>query len=195
MLTAALIIMIATRYTSGRIWDRLQFQIEDTLQIVSRQNTLTAKNELHAKQDFLYSVAKQLPGNPAAKKDHVLKLLQPFTAIYNVKRFGFADPNGNAYTTDGYTADLSGQDFFEAGLQGRSYITDIREDDITKPEPINVFSVPVYHQNGNIISGVLFATYRTTTFNDLLAALLDNAGVALSIKAFYIQQIVYYRYP
>lgn len=183
MLTAALIIIIATRYTSGRIWDRLQLQIEDTLQIVSRQNTLTTENELHAKQDFLYSIAKQLPNNPSAKKDHVIKLLQPFTSIYNIKRFGFADPNGNAYTTDGYSANLSGQDFFEAGMQGRSYITDIREDDITRAEPINVFSVPVYHQNGNMISGVLFATYRTTTFNDLLdVKCFDGKGYSCIIK-------------
>ncbi len=183
MLATALIIIFATRYSSVKIWDKLQLQIEDTLQIVSLQNSLTAENELHAKQDFLYGLAKQLPNNPAAKKDQVLKLLQPFTAIYNVKRFGFVDPNGNAYTTDGHNADLSGQDFFEAGMQGKSYITDIREDDITEAEQINVFSVPVYHQNGNMISGVLFATYRTTTFNDLLdTECFDGNGYSCIIK-------------
>lgn len=68
MLATALIIIFATRYSSVKIWDKLQLQIEDTLQIVSLQNSLTAENELHAKQDFLYGLAKQLPNNPAAKK-------------------------------------------------------------------------------------------------------------------------------
>lgn len=183
MLLTALIIIIATRFSSVRISDRLQLQLEDTLQVVSRQNALAAENELREKQDFLHGITKQFPNNPTANKEKVLKLLQPFTEIYNIKRFGFVDPNGNAYTTDNHEANLSGQDFFEAGMQGKSYITDIREDDITEAEQINVFSVPVYHQNGNMISGVLFATYRTTAFNELLdIESFDGKGYSCIVK-------------
>lgn len=183
MLLTALIIIIATRFSSVRISDRLQLQLENTLQVVSRQNALAAENELQEKQDFLHGITKQFPANPTANKEKVLKLLQPFTEIYNIKRFGFVDPNGNAYTTDGRDANLSGQDFFEAGMQGKSYITDIREDDITEAEQINVFSVPVYHQNGNMMSGVLFATYRTTAFNELLdIESFDGKGYSCIVK-------------
>lgn len=183
MLLTALIIIIATRFSSVRISDRLQLQLENTLQVVSRQNALAAENELQEKQDFLHGITKQFPANPTANKEKVLKLLQPFTEIYNIKRFGFVDPNGNAYTTDGHEANLSGQDFFEAGMQGKSYITDIREDDITEAEQINVFSVPVYHQNGNMMSGVLFATYRTTAFNELLdIESFDGKGYSCIVK-------------
>lgn len=81
MLLTALIIMIATRFSSVRISDRLQLQLKDTLQVVSRQNALAAENELQEKQDFLHGIAKQFPNNPTTNKEKVRKLLQPFTEI------------------------------------------------------------------------------------------------------------------
>ena len=168
MFATALIIMLATKYTSTKIWDKLQLQIEDTMQLACEQNALSTEKELMAKQSLLRGIAKQLPNNPSTKKDQVIKILQPFTEIYDIKRLGFIDPSGLAYTTDGYTSDLSSLENFQASIQGKAHITDIIEDTIGDDGPINVFSVPVYHQNGNLISGVLFATYHTDIFHELL---------------------------
>ena len=81
MFATALIIMLATKYTSTKIWDKLQLQIEDTMQLACEQNALSTEKELMAKQSLLRGIAKQLPNNPSTKKDQVIKILQPFTEI------------------------------------------------------------------------------------------------------------------
>lgn len=63
--------------------------------------------------------------------------------------------------------DLSEREFFHDGMKGISGVTFTLQDHIGSKEPINVFSVPVY-QNGSVC-GVLFATYRTKQFQDLLS--------------------------
>lgn len=168
MFATACIIILATRYSSGRIWEKLHLQLQDTMQLVCEQNALYIEKELLAKQSLLHGIAKQIPTNPTAKKDQIIRMLKPFTEIYDIKRLGFIDTSGMAYTTDDYTSNVTFQDIFQASIGGKSHITGIIDDPVKTEEQINIFSVPVYHQNGNMISGVLFAAYRTHIFHELL---------------------------
>ena len=82
---------------------------------------------------------------------------------------GIVDASGIVCTTDGYAKDLSYREFYQDGMNGLAGITTTLSDSLgSDTEPINVFSVPVFNQNETIV-GVLFATYRTVQFEDILS--------------------------
>ncbi len=168
MLFTAIVIIIAIQYSSTKIRDKLNLELQNTLKLAAEQNALFCEKELATEQNFLRGIARGLPVNSASQKDALIDMLRPYTELYNVKRLGFIYPDGTAYTTDDHTVDLSSEDSFKYGMEGRAYVSDVIDDAIGDTEKINVFSIPVYYQNGNTVAGVLFAAYRTEMFLDLL---------------------------
>ena len=71
------------------------------------------------------------------------------------------------------------QDTEEEVLPG---ITNTLQDRLGTPEPINVFSIPVYDQSDSII-GVLFATYRNQHFEEVLSVQsFNNQGFSCLVN-------------
>ena len=67
-------------------------------------------------------------------------------------------------------------------MQGLPGITNTLQDRLGTPEPINVFSIPVYDQSDSII-GVLFATYRNQHFEEILGVQsFNNQGFSCLVN-------------
>lgn len=167
LFTAALLVILTSIFhTSRQINQDVNLEMQNTLHDVANQNAVIVYQEIKDKFDLLYSIADT--SDPASFEDlSSIKQYCSFVDIYQFKRIGFIAANGHVITTDGYTQDLSEREFFHDGMKGISGVTSTLQDHIGSKEPISVFSVPVY-QNGSVY-GVLFATYRTKQFQDLLS--------------------------
>lgn len=168
MLVTAAIIIVAIQFSSVKIRDKLNLELQNTMKLSAEQNALFCEQELSTEQSFLRGIARGLPVNSVSQKDALLDTLRPYTELYSVKWLGFIYPDGTAYTTDGHCANLSLEDNFKYGMEGRAYVSDVTNNFMGPSEKINVFSIPVYYENGNTVAGVLFAAYHTETFLDLL---------------------------
>lgn len=168
LLAAVLILITSVRISARMIRDNLGLEVQKTLQDVSEQNVIAVEREIESKQQLLMGISLNQDidwANQEALRMH----LSPFVDIYQFKRMGFIYPDGTVCTTDGYVKDMSYRDYYQKGMQGKTEITDAMEESIGgENELINVFSVPVFDSGGTKVEGVLFATYRTVRFQDLL---------------------------
>lgn len=178
-----LITIAAVVLFTGRTQDALQDQTQMTLKDVAKQNVVTVEKEIEERQNFLSGMAKELQSYSGEDADDILEILKPYVEIYNLKRMGYVRSDGIVNTTDGYKRDLSFRDFFVRGMRGEATITGVIKDSLGVAEDINVFSVPVYQKDEKKAKGVLFATYRTKAFEELLnVESFDGKGYSLIIK-------------
>lgn len=168
VIIAILVLLLVIYGCFVQIRENLESEMQKTLRDVAAQNVIAVENEVTDKYHLLQGVSQEiteLPERPTA----ILKNLQAFVDVYGFKRIGLVYPSGTAYTTDGYFRNLAFRDFVKQGLSGKSMISDALEDAIgDNPELINVISVPVYEKNSSNVIGVLFATYQTERFQDIL---------------------------
>lgn len=169
ILGIALVLVISTvLWSSAQITQDAAEEMQSTLRDVATQNALIVQQEIRENFNLLYSLADEISISPgAANVKSIASQLGSFVSTYEFKRIGFVSPDGQVITTDGYEQDLSSREFFKEGMQGLPGITNTLQDRIGSPEPINVFSIPVYNQS-NAIIGVLFATYRNQHFEEVL---------------------------
>ena len=169
ILGIALVLVLSTViWSSAQITRDVTDEVESTLRDVANQNALIVQQEIRENFNLLYSFADEISASSkASDAASITRQLGAFVNTYQFKRIGFVAPDGQVTTTDGYTQDLSSRAFFREGMQGLPGISNTLQDRIGSPEPINVFSIPVYNQN-NEIMGVLFATYRNQLFEELL---------------------------
>ena len=169
ILSIALVLVISTvMWSSAQITQDAEEEMQSTLRDVATQNALIVQQEIRENFNLLYSLADEISVSPgAANVSSIASQLGSFVSTYEFKRIGFVSPDGQVVTTDGYIQDLSSREFFKEGMQGLPGITNTLQDRIGTPEPINVFSIPVYNQS-NAIIGVLFATYRNQHFQEVL---------------------------
>ena len=169
ILSIALVLVVSTAiWSSAQITKDAEEEMQSTLRDVATQNALIVQQEIHENFNLLYSLADEISISPgAANVNSIAKQLESFVSTYEFKRIGFVSPDGQVITTDGYVQDLSSRDFFKEGMQGLPGVSNTLQDRIGTPEPINVFSIPVYNQS-NAVIGVLFATYRNQHFEEVL---------------------------
>lgn len=180
----AILLIFLIAIFSYHIRESLEKELQSTLQDVSKQNDIVITDEIDSRFKVLLSISnniKDFSGNPDELTEH----LQAFVKVYGLKRMGFIGADGIAHTTDGYTKDLSGREFYIRGMQGLSSITNVMTDSIgNSNDPINVLSVPFYNADGDSVQGVLFATYRTASFEELLTVTsFEENGYSCIIKS------------
>ena len=170
ILGIALFLVISTAiWSSAQISQDVSEEVQSTLRDVASQNALIVRQEITENFNLLYSLADEISASPNISNVNAISAqLGSFVNTYQFKRIGFISPDGQVVTTDGYVQDLSSRDFFRDGMQGLPGISNTLQDRIGSPEPINVFSIPVYNQS-NAIIGVLFATYRNQYFQEVLS--------------------------
>lgn len=166
---AIFIMLFAIGIYSRVLREELEIQMQDTLHSVAEQNVLAVEKEIQNKQNFLEGISKELQLLERDDREKIIDYLKSVLDIYHLKRIGFIDPDGTTYTTDGYNVNLSFREFFQKGMKGEEFITDVMTDALGEKEPINVISVPVYNKDETEVSGVLFATYRTEMFKEFLS--------------------------
>ena len=92
-----------------------------------------------------------------------------------MKRIGFVDKQGMAYTTDGYRKDLSFREFFKNSIAGKRFVSPKLTDVLSDQESINVFSVPVFNKTRTEVGGVLFAAFATENFRNMMDVANSNS--------------------
>ena len=161
----------------------LKIEMQNTLKDVAQQNDVAVQKEINARFQLLYSIAQEIGGEPDDVKS-LLDSTKTFVDNYRFERIGYIYPIGVAYTTDGYIQDMSYFDFFQNGMQGKITITDAVVDTVgNDAKYVNQFSVPVYNENQTEVNGVLFATYPTEWFEDILnTRAFEGRGYSCIVK-------------
>lgn len=167
LLLISLAFIVTVSVVFNNIKTNLELEIISSLSEEAEENAALIEKEIDAKFGVLQSFANEL----SSTGDEIAEIrdMQSFVEVYNFKRMGFIDLNGIAKTTDGFEKDLSFREFYQVGLKGESFITESLQDtvgDYTE-DMINILSVPVYDNKGEI-KGVLFATYLTEKFHEVI---------------------------
>ena len=168
---------------SYEVGKNLKVEMQNTLKDVAQQNDVAVQKEINARFQLLYSIAQEIGGEPDDVKS-LLDSTKTFVDNYRFERIGYIYPIGVAYTTDGYIQDMSYFDFFQNGMDGKITITDAVMDTVgNDAKYINQFSVPVYNEDQTEVKGVLFATYQTEWFEDLLnTRAFEGRGYSCIVK-------------
>lgn len=167
LLLISLAFIVTVSVVFNNIKTNLEREIISSLSEEAEENAALIKKEIDAKFGVLQSFANEL----SSTGDEIAEIrdMQSFVEVYNFRRMGFVDLNGIAKTTDGFEKDLSFREFYQVGLKGESFITESLQEtvgDYTE-DMINILSVPVYDNKGEI-KGVLFATYLTEKFHEVI---------------------------
>lgn len=171
------------------IYIAVENQIYGSLKDVALQNKLIIERELNTTSDFLSNIASLPRYADANLEDEetiktLVNSLKVTSNAYGYKRMGIILPNGTAYCTDDAVADLSHEEGYQYGIKGFSNISQSFGDTIGFAESINVFSVPILDKTDNSVKGILFATYRTGQFKQLLSInSFDGAGYSYVVTA------------
>lgn len=167
LLLISLAFIVTVSVVFNNIKTNLEREIISSLSEEAEENAALIEKEIDAKFGVLQSFANEL----SSTGDEIAEIrdMQSFVEVYNFKRMGFVDLNGIAKTTDGFEKDLSFREFYQVGLKGESFITESLQETIGDytEDMINILSVPVYDNKGEI-KGVLFATYLTEKFHEVI---------------------------
>ena len=165
LISLAFIVTVSVVFNNIKI--NLEREIISSLSEEAEENAALIEKEIDAKFGVLQSFANEL----SSTGDEIAEIrdMQSFVEVYNFRRMGFVDLNGIAKTTDGFEKDLSFREFYQVGLKGESFITESLQETIgdSTEDMINILSVPVYDNKGEI-KGVLFATYLTEKFHEVI---------------------------
>lgn len=167
LLLISLAFIVTVSVVFNNIKTNLEREIVSSLSEEAEENAALIEKEIDAKFGVLQSFANEL----SSTGDEIAEIrdMQSFVEVYNFRRMGFVDLNGIAKTTDGFEKDLSFREFYQVGLKGESFITESLQETIgdSTEDMINILSVPVYDNKGEI-KGVLFATYLTEKFHEVI---------------------------
>ena len=167
LLLISLAFIVTVSVVFNNIKTNLEREIISSLSEEAEENAALIEKEIDAKFCVLQSFANEL--SSTGDEIEEIRDMKSFVEVYNFRRMGFVDLNGIAKTTDGFEKDLSFREFYQVGLKGESFITESLPETIGDytEDMINILSVPVYDNKGEI-KGVLFATYLTEKFHEVI---------------------------
>lgn len=153
---------------SVNIRRNLQNEMQTTLKDVAAQNVLVVNNEIIVQYKLLQGFAMELREHPE-REEEILADMSTFVGSYGFKRMGIVHGDGVARTTDGHEVEMGDRIFFIKSMEGKIWLTAALQDRMDEDgETINVFSFPVYDEDGMNTTGVVFATYRSENFQAML---------------------------
>lgn len=170
LLLISLAFIVTVSVVFNNIKTNLEREIISSLSEEAEENAALIEKEIDAKFGVLQSFANELSSTgDEIEEIEEIRDMKSFVEVYNFRRMGFVDLNGIAKTTDGFEKDLSFREFYQVGLKGESFITESLQETIgdSTEDMINILSVPVYDNKGEI-KGVLFATYLTEKFHEVI---------------------------
>ncbi len=176
--TAVLITVVAILVSRTYIEKEVRSQLYANLRDVAVQNQATIENLLKENQTILKKIIqeierKEMPMETEEDIRAIVEWMKNYNNIYDFKRMGLIMPDGTCYTTDGYTQKLS-DDPYQYGMKGMANISLTINDLIGKTEEINVFSVPMFEEDGKTVKAIAYATIRNAHFKKLIN--IDSFG-------------------
>lgn len=168
IIIAVLIISVAGFYCFKNIKEHLDKQVEDNIQDVSKQNAIVLCNELNGIHDILLGMAEEMKLWKDVDIEEVLNQLLVYNDVYSFVRIGFVYPDGTAYLSDGNKGNFANEEYFKNSMNGSKDISKVLNDVFNNGEEINIFSVPVYKEEGGNVEGVLLAVCETKNFMEYL---------------------------
>lgn len=168
-----LFVCIAVFYVAS-LKDTLQDELRNSLAQTAESTGWIIEENINSEIKTISSIASMLGNNPSTDSKVLVEDLMDTLEDTDFLRFGVADLEGNCYTTDHYSFDVSTRDYFQASLKGKSVFSKTFEDVVGKKN-INVFSSPIYHDG--VITNILFASVETERLsNKLLIQTYDGKG-------------------
>lgn len=172
ILVAVAISVIAITNSRGSISEEIQSQIYGNLKDVAAQNDTTIERLLEDRQQILLNIADEIEANAfefTTEEEiwEVVEWLKNYNKLYDFKRMGIIATDGTTYTTDGFKQ-LIKDEPYQYGMQGLTNISSTLTEKMGVEEQVNVFSVPIFMKDGKTVKGILYATYRTENFRELL---------------------------
>lgn len=175
----AVILMITFNYTT-RLDASFKNEAEVYLSEISYQNTLLLEKQITGDLNALKYLADYLH-TTNSDDNTILKGLIEIAKQNNFKRMGIINLDGYAVTTDNHALFLGDREYFINALNGIPSVSDAIIDK-TDNEKINVFAVPVYHNDK--IRCVLFATQNINSYEEIVSILpFSGLGYSYVIKA------------
>lgn len=180
----SVLVMVGAVYACSRkVSKYLNVEMQNTLRDVAEQNDIAVQKEIDVGFELLSSIAQEIEGDLDNVSDHI-DTAQTFVQNYRFIRIGYIYPIGVAYTTDGYIQDMSYLDFFQEGMTGEATVTDALE--VTpsgETKYVNRFGVPVVNHKTGENAGVLYGTYSTMSFEEILnTKSFDALGYSCIVK-------------
>lgn len=179
-----IVILIAVGLGTKRISDEVMAQLMQNLEDVSQQNAVTLSHEIKNKYELLQSLESEMQ---TLDRDEWVPFLEQMSGVienYNIKRFGYCDPDGMAYASDTSSGDLSYREFFQTSIKGKNCISNALNDAFTDDDSlVTIMSAPMYDGSGNI-DGVFALIYDSVYFNNnLQISCFDGEGYSCAIDA------------
>ena len=157
-------------------------QLEQNLEDVALQTSEFLQEQIKVRYELLKSVAMRFELEPDVRKQN-LYMFEPVSEAFHLVRIGYCDENGIPYATSGKTTSLKAREFFQRGMKGETYISDVLHDAMDdKHEHVTIMSMPI-HDSNNKINGVAGITYRTEFLNEEIATkIFDGYGTTVVIN-------------
>lgn len=164
LLGISIVVLYGNHVNVREMENQLQHNLED----VARQNAVILDEKISTEYDLLNSLAKELEGVTQDTIEEKLEQFEIYMQDFHLKRFAFCFPDGSTYSTDGKVTNLSYREFYQAGMDGKCYITGVMNDALRmERSQVNVMTIPMFDEAGNV-SGVFGLTYDTEEFNESL---------------------------
>lgn len=161
-------ILAATIRCTMMIKKSFHEQLEQNLKDVAIQNADALQRQIYDRYDLLQNVAEALDSFPD-EREQLLSTFVPLTKAFHTKRIGFCDETGLAHATDGSATYLAHREFFQKGMQGENWISDVLEDAMDeKHEFVTVMSMPIHSESGEV-NGIAAITFETAQLNEALS--------------------------
>lgn len=157
--------VLAFVWYSNILKSELRGLVRDTLKEVSNQNVLVVQKEIEGDLSALIEISGRI-ASMQGTEDEVMDTLNEVAYRYSFKRMGVAWADGTLRTTDNLSFDVSDTSYFQASIQGETYISNLLIDPADEEEII-VFSAPIINEEKSV--GIVTATYRVESLKEVLA--------------------------
>lgn len=158
--------------------------IEDDFEVLSNQVSDFIGARLNTEKATLETLALQpvFQSDEYSLKEKIEDLIIVADLDDTRYAYGFADENGNAYTTTGKHVNVASYEFFKKAIAGQPFVTDPMES-ITQDGMLSfIYSVPVLDEKGKFV-GCLFLEKDSKILSDLMADIkVGKTGAPIMIS-------------
>jgi len=157
--------IIFTKFIGVKLGDH----IEDTMRNSAELCAEMIERQYTSDVLMLESLSVRMAASFEDDPQNAIERLVSTANRYGMKRIAFSYPDGTTLTTDGAYLNANGIQNIENAMQGNIVLTTTISD-VVDAEKVNVYSLPVYHEDTGEALGVMSAVYFGDVFEGILSA-------------------------